>query len=102
VHDFCVGRFECARSHDIVGVEREYVDPMAVTLKRTTENAVVGTPHFDGPVLRGRVDEVRSPPAETRHGHGVRSEGHEARAREGVPNANVAVFRGTGQLATDA
>ncbi len=52
VHHLGVGGIESTGTHHVVRVEREDVDPMAVALKRTAENAVRRSPNFNGSILK--------------------------------------------------
>ena len=46
-------RLEGGGARDVVGVEGEHVDPVAVALQRPAQRAVRRPPHLDRPVLRG-------------------------------------------------
>ena len=45
-------RLEGGGARDVVGVEGEHVDPVAVALQRPAQRAVRRPPHLDRPVLR--------------------------------------------------
>ena len=45
-------RLEGGRARDVVRVEGEHVDPVAVALQRPAQRAVRRAPHLDGAVLR--------------------------------------------------
>ena len=48
-------RLEGGRARDVVRVEGEHVDPVAVALQRPAQRAVRRAPHLDGAVLRGQI-----------------------------------------------
>ena len=53
-------RLEGGGARDVVGVEGEHVDPVAVALQRPAQRAVRRPPHLDRPVLKGHkyIDKV--------------------------------------------
>ena len=52
-------RLEGGRARDVVRVEGEHVDPVAVALQRPAQRAVRRAPHLDGAVLRGQIRVVQ-------------------------------------------
>ena len=61
---------------------------------------VSGSPHFDGPVLRGGVQEPLPSPLDTGHRVQVATEHEGTAAQVSVPHTNSAVLGRAGQVPT--
>ena len=56
---------------------------------------ISGTPHFDGAVLRRRVDETGATPAHTRHSSLVTGQSQQCRAEHHIPQLHRRILHNT-------
>lgn len=89
-HVLGVTKEPCAK-HKVRG-KRQLVDPRGMGLEMMNKGTGSRIPHYDGSIIRGRVDEAGTPPLHTRNGVLVASEDVFGAPRVDHPNTDAVVL----------